>query len=134
MVGVTAGMHGRAHRVAVRHKVWPVNGGRFVLGDGGNALLRGMAGTGSVRAAADEVGWAYRHALAYLDGAARALGCRLVERARGGTITRLELAVGINGETSSRPERTVLVVPAGMALRNMGVADLAGLLLPHAAR
>jgi MFS superfamily sulfate permease-like transporter len=46
----------------------------------------------------------------------------------------VELAVGLNGETFSRSERTVLVVTAGIALWNMGVAYLAGLLLYHAAQ
>jgi hypothetical protein len=46
----------------------------------------------------------------------------------------IELAVGINGDTFSRSERTILVVTAGVALWNMGVAYLAGLLLHHAAR
>jgi MFS superfamily sulfate permease-like transporter len=46
----------------------------------------------------------------------------------------IELAVGINGDTFSRGERTVLVVTAGVALWNMGVAYLAGLLLHHAAQ
>jgi MFS superfamily sulfate permease-like transporter len=46
----------------------------------------------------------------------------------------IELAVGLNGDTFSRSERTVLVVTAGIALWNMGVAYLAGLLLYHAAQ
>jgi MFS superfamily sulfate permease-like transporter len=46
----------------------------------------------------------------------------------------VELAVGLNGETFSRSERTVLVVTAGIALWNMGVAYLAGLLLYHTAQ
>jgi hypothetical protein len=46
----------------------------------------------------------------------------------------IELAVGLNGETFSRSERTVRVVTAGLALSNMGVAYLAGLLLYHAAK
>jgi MFS superfamily sulfate permease-like transporter len=46
----------------------------------------------------------------------------------------IELAVGINDETFSRSERTVLVVTAGVALWNMGAAYLAGLLLYHATR
>ena len=37
-------------------------------------------------------------------------------------------------DTFSRGERTVLVVTAGVALWNMGVAYLAGLLLHHAAQ
>jgi len=46
----------------------------------------------------------------------------------------IELAVSVNGEPYSRAERTVLVVTAGLALWNMGVAYLAGLLLHHAAQ
>jgi MFS superfamily sulfate permease-like transporter len=46
----------------------------------------------------------------------------------------VELAAGLNGDTFSRAERTVLVVTAGVALWNMGVAYLAGLLLHHAAQ
>lgn len=46
----------------------------------------------------------------------------------------IELAVGINGDTFSRSERTIMVVTAGVALWNMGVAYLAGLMLHHAAQ
>jgi len=77
-------MHGREHRLAVRHKVWLDAGGRFAVGDGGTDLLRAIAATGSVRAAARSVGWSYRHALAYLDNAERGLRRALVERTRGG--------------------------------------------------
>jgi molybdate transport system regulatory protein len=77
-------MHQRSHRPSVQHKVWLETGQRFVLGDGGIALLRAIDGTGSVRAGARDVGWSYRHALAYLENAERALGYRVVERARGG--------------------------------------------------
>src|SRR2546422_5230165 len=77
-------MHGREYRLAVRHKVWLDAGGRFAVGDGGTELLRAIETTGSVRAAARSVGWSYRHALAYLDNAERALKCPLVERTRGG--------------------------------------------------
>jgi len=77
-------MHGREYRLAVRHKVWLDAGGRFAVGDGGTELLRAIEATGSVRAAARHVGWSYRHALAYLDNAERALRHPLVERTRGG--------------------------------------------------
>ena len=45
----------------------------------------------------------------------------------------IELAVGLDEDTFARSERTVQVVTAGIALWNMGVACLAGLLLYHAA-
>lgn len=46
----------------------------------------------------------------------------------------IELAAGVNGETFSRTDRTVMVLTAGIALWNMGIAYAAGLLLHHAAR
>ena len=46
----------------------------------------------------------------------------------------IELAASVNGETFARADRTVLVVTAGVALWNMGVAYLAGLALYHASR
>jgi len=79
-----AEMHGREYRLAVRHKVWLDAGGRFAVGDGGTDLLRAIDATGSVRAAAERVGWSYRHTLAYLDNAERVLRRTLVERSRGG--------------------------------------------------
>jgi molybdate transport system regulatory protein len=74
----------REYRLAVRHKVWLERGTRFALGDGGLALLHAIDSTGSVRAAAAEVGWSYRHALGYVTNAERAFGRPLVARARGG--------------------------------------------------
>jgi molybdate transport system regulatory protein len=77
-------MHGQAHRLAVRHKVWLEAADAFALGDGGVELLRAIGATGSIRAGARRVGWSYRHALAYLAQADTALGLPLVARARGG--------------------------------------------------
>jgi molybdate transport system regulatory protein len=77
-------MLARAYRLRVRHKVWLDARGRFALGDGGVDLLRAIDQTGSIRAAAREVGWSYRHTLAYLGNGERRLGYSLVERARGG--------------------------------------------------
>ena len=74
----------REHRLAVRHKVWLENGPQFALGDGGLSLFHAIESTGSVRAAAKEVGWSYRHALGYVANAERAFGRPLVTRARGG--------------------------------------------------
>ena len=74
----------REHRLSARHKVWLENGRRFALGDGGLALFYAIDSTGSVRAAAEEVGWSYRHALGYVTNAERAFGRPLVARARCG--------------------------------------------------
>jgi MFS superfamily sulfate permease-like transporter len=45
----------------------------------------------------------------------------------------VELAASANTEPTSRADRTVMVVTAGVALWNMGAAYLAGLILYHAA-
>lgn len=44
----------------------------------------------------------------------------------------IELAASSGDETATRAERTVLVVTAGLALWNVGVAYVAGLVLHHA--
>jgi molybdate transport system regulatory protein len=77
-------MPGRAHRLAVRHKVWLEGAAGFALGDGGVGLLAAIEATGSVRAGARRVGWSYRHALCYLANAEAAVGAPLVRRVRGG--------------------------------------------------
>src|SRR5439155_12459891 len=45
----------------------------------------------------------------------------------------IELAASTNGEAVPRDERTIMVVTAGVALWNMGVAYVAGLVLYYAA-
>jgi len=77
-------MPSQAYRLRVRHKVWLDAAGRFAVGDGGMDLLRAIDASGSIRAAAREVGWSYRHTLAYLANGERGLGYSLVERTRGG--------------------------------------------------
>jgi MFS superfamily sulfate permease-like transporter len=46
----------------------------------------------------------------------------------------MELATSSASDETTREDRTVLVVTAGLALWNMGVAYLAGLVLYHALR
>jgi molybdate transport system regulatory protein len=77
-------VHGPAHRLVVRQKVWLEGAAGFALGDGGVALLAAIEATGSIRAAARRVGWSYRHALSYLANAEAAVGAPLVRRVRGG--------------------------------------------------
>ena len=45
----------------------------------------------------------------------------------------IELDASTNGEALPRSERTIMVVTAGVALWNMGVAYVAGLVLYYAA-
>jgi molybdate transport system regulatory protein len=78
-------MHSRSYRTTVRSKVWIDANGRFAVGDGGIDLLAALHQTGSIRAAADQVGWSYRHTLNYIDNMERALRRNLVEWTRGGS-------------------------------------------------
>jgi MFS superfamily sulfate permease-like transporter len=45
----------------------------------------------------------------------------------------MELAASVNGDAAARVDRTVMVVTAGVALWNMGIGYISGLLLYHAA-
>jgi molybdate transport repressor ModE-like protein len=77
-------MSSQSHRLTVRHKVWLETPGGFALGDGGIELLRAVDGAGSLRGAATQLGWSYRHVLRYLGNAEAGLGTELVVRTRGG--------------------------------------------------
>ena len=49
-----------------RSKVWLEAGDRFVIGEGGGALLEAIRRTGSLRQASAAMHWSYRHAWEYL--------------------------------------------------------------------
>ena len=53
-------------RLIARSKVWLEAGDRFVIGEGGVALLEAIRRTGSLRRASAEMKWSYRHAWEYL--------------------------------------------------------------------
>jgi molybdate transport system regulatory protein len=104
----------------VRTKVWLEADGRFVIGDGGLALLEGVARLGSLAAAVRDIGWSYRHAWGYIRRAESVLGRPLLAprpgkgRDRGAELTddghrllgrlrsaraRLDAALGESGPT-----------------------------------
>jgi molybdate transport repressor ModE-like protein len=64
-------------RAAVKTKTWLELDGRFVIGDGGAALLLALLEHGSLLAAAREIRWSYRHAWGYLKQAQAVLGAPL---------------------------------------------------------
>jgi len=72
----------------VKTKVWLEVDGRFVAGDGGLYLLRGIEQHGSLSAAVREIGWSYRHAWGYLRRAEEALGTPLTRPRPGKGATR----------------------------------------------
>jgi len=68
----------------LKAKVWLERRGRFVLGDGGVALLELVDRTGSIQEAARRLGWSYRHTWGYLKNLEEASRRRFVARRRGG--------------------------------------------------
>ena len=68
----------------VRSKIWLEIDGEPVFGQGRDTLLRLIQSTGSINAAAKEMGLAYRKAWTYLDAMEKRLGFPLVNRLKGG--------------------------------------------------
>ena len=68
----------------VRSKVWLEVDGEPVFGRGRERLLRLVAQTGSINAAARAMGIPYRKAWSYIDAMEKRLGFPLVTRQRGG--------------------------------------------------
>ena len=77
-------MSGRALTLQVRSKIWLEVDGEPVLGQGRYVLLRLIGKTGSINAAAKEMGIPYRKAWTYLDAMEKRLGLPLVQRIKGG--------------------------------------------------
>ena len=68
----------------VRSKIWLEVDGEPVFGHGRETLLRLIQTTGSINAAAREMGIPYRKAWTYLDAMDKRLGFPLVHRLKGG--------------------------------------------------
>ena len=66
----------------VRSKIWLEIDGKPVFGRGRDELLRLIQKTGSISAAAKEMGVPYRKAWTYIDAMEKRLGFPLVERLR----------------------------------------------------
>ena len=106
--------------MTVRTKVWLERDGRFVIGEGGLGLLEAIGHCGSLRAAAQRVGWSYRHAWGYLRNTERLVGARLTQavagwgRARGTALTSDGEALGRWLAALGRhAARSTATVPAG---------------------
>ncbi len=68
----------------VRSKIWLEVDGEPVFGHGRELLLRLIRQTGSINAAAKQMGIPYRKAWTYLDAMEKRLGFPLVNRVKGG--------------------------------------------------
>jgi molybdate transport system regulatory protein len=77
-------MNGSASPFQVRSKIWLEIDGEPVFGHGREKLLRLIQSTGSINAAAKEMGIPYRKAWTYLDTMEKRLGFPLVSRLKGG--------------------------------------------------
>lgn len=74
-----------ASPLQVRSKIWLEIDGEPVFGQGREKLLRLIQSTGSINAAAKEMGIPYRKAWTYIDAMEKRLGFALVNRLKGGT-------------------------------------------------
>jgi len=71
-------------RFQVRSKTWLEADGKFVIGEGGLLLLEAIDRLGSIRRAARQLGWSYRHTWGYLKNMERNAGLRVVVTRHGG--------------------------------------------------
>lgn len=72
-------------RIEVRSKVWLEDKGFPLMGAGRAKLLHAVDRTGSINAAAKELGMGYRRAWGLIDSMEKRLNFRLVVRRRGGS-------------------------------------------------
>jgi molybdate transport system regulatory protein len=71
-------------RIQVRSKIWLEIEGEPVFGQGREELLHRIQKTGSINAAAKEMGFPYRKAWTYIDAMEKRMGFPLVMRQQGG--------------------------------------------------
>ena len=77
-------------RLQLKSKTWLEVNGKFIIGEGGIALLEAIDRLGSIQKAAGQLGWSYRHTWGYLKNMERNARMRIVlahhgGRSRGGT-------------------------------------------------
>lgn len=84
----------------VRSKIWLEVDGQPVFGQGRDRLLRLVGTSGSINAAAREMGIPYRKAWSYIDAMEKRLGFPLVTRVKGGSG---------GGESSLTPQAVALL-------------------------
>jgi molybdate transport system regulatory protein len=73
-----------AARLQVRSKIWLEVDGEPVFGQGREELLRLVRSSGSINAAAQQMGIPYRKAWTYISAMESRLGFALVDRVKGG--------------------------------------------------
>lgn len=87
-MGRSSGKCELAERVNPRAKLWLEIGGQYVFGRGISEILKAIQQTGSIKAAAQQVGKSYRHVWDKIKQAEQALGAPLVRTQVGGKDSR----------------------------------------------
>jgi len=78
-------MADKSLEMQLNYKFWIENGNRgSILGEGKWQLLKAIRDTGSLKAAVDEMGYAYRQTWENLKKIEKKLGFQLIEKSRGG--------------------------------------------------
>ena len=72
-------------RLQLKSKTWLEANGKFIIGEGGIALLEAIDELGSIQQAARQLGWSYRHTWGYLKNMERNAGMQVVLAQHGGT-------------------------------------------------
>lgn len=72
-------------RLEVKSKTWLEANGKFIIGEGGIALLEAIEKFGSIQLAAKHLGWSYRHTWGYLKNMERNSGRQFIVARHGGT-------------------------------------------------
>ena len=72
-------------RLQLKSKTWLEVNGKFIIGEGGIALLEAIDRLGSIQKAAGQLGWSYRHTWGYLKNMERNARMQIVLARHGGT-------------------------------------------------
>jgi len=72
-------------QLEVKSKTWLEANGKFIIGEGGIALLEAIEKFGSIQLAAKHLGWSYRHTWGYLKNMERNSGRQFIVARHGGT-------------------------------------------------
>jgi len=70
--------------VRVCSKIWLEKNERLVFGEGKSNLLKAIDDTGSIKNASHKMGISFRHGWGYITAIEKRLGCKFIERRKGG--------------------------------------------------
>lgn len=71
-------------KLQIRSKTWLEADGKFIIGEGGIALLEAIDELGSIQQAARRLGWSYRHTWGYLKNMEKNARIQIILPSHGG--------------------------------------------------